>query len=90
MHKPFIKYNSSNESNRKITTLSNSPRNDFLTERINKKIFSKKIIPLKTDTRHKSNIVFLNSIFTYNLRISNKNKIRFEPNKKLKLKGLFN
>ena len=89
-HKPFIKYNSSNGSNRKITTLSNSPRNDFLTERIDKKILSKRIIPLKTDTRHKSNVVFLNSIFTDNLRISNKNKIRFEPNKKLKLKGLFN
>jgi hypothetical protein len=89
-HKPFIKYNSSNESNRKITTLSNSPRNDFLTERIDKKILSKRIIPLKTDTRHKSNIVFLNSIFTDNLKITNKNKIRFEPNKKLKLRGLFN
>ena len=89
-HKPFIKYNSSNESNRKITTLSNSPRNDFLTERIDKKILSKRIIPLKTDTRHKSNVVFLNSIFTNNLKITNKNKIRFEPNKKLKLRGLFN
>ena len=88
-HKPFIKYNSSNESNRKITTL-NSPRNDFLTERIDKKILSKRIIPLKTDTRHKSNVVFLNSIFTDNLKITNKNKIRFEPNKKLKLRGLFN
>ena len=89
-HKPFIKYNSSNGSNRKITTLSNSPRNDFLTERIDKKLLSKRIIPLKTETRQKSNVVFLNSVFSDNLRITNKNKIRFEPNKKLKLKGLFN
>jgi hypothetical protein len=55
-----------------------------------KKLLSKRIIPLKTETRQKSNVVFLNSVFSDNLRITNKNKIRFEPNKKLKLKGLFN
>ena len=93
--KPLIKYNglntnNINESHRKISTLSNSPRNDFLSERVEKKIFSKKILPLKTDSRNKNNIIFLNSVLTDSVKLSNKKKIKLEPNKKIKLKKLLN
>ena len=93
--KPLIKYNglntnNINESHRKVSTLSNSPRNDFLSERVEKKIFSKKILPLKTDSRNKNNIIFLNSVLTDSLKLSNKKKIKLEPNKKIKLKKLLN
>ncbi len=93
--KPLIKYNglntnNINESHRKISTLSNSPRNDFLSERVEKKIFSKKILPLKTDSRNKNNIIFLNSVLTDSVKLSNKKKIKLEPNKKIKLKQLLN
>ncbi len=93
--KPLIKYNglntnNINESHRKISTLSNSPRNDFLSERVEKKIFSKKILPLKTDSRNKNNIIFLNSVLTDSVKLSNKKKIKLEPHKKIKLKQLLN
>ena len=93
--KPLIKYNglntnNINESHRKVSTLSNSPRNDFLSERVEKKIFSKKILPLKTDSRNKNNIIFLNSVLTDSVKLSNKKKIKLEPNKKIKLKKLLN
>ena len=89
--KPFIKYNglnNFNDNHKKISTLSNSPRNDFFSERVEKKIFSKKILPFNNDSRNR-NINFVNTILTDNNN-SNKKIMKLEQNKRIKIKKLFN
>ena len=87
--KNYFKYKSSN-SNNKMTTLSNSPRNNFLTDRIEKKLFSKKVFSRNHNDSKKKNLLFHNSVLTDNLANYTKNKLLFEQNNsKLKIKKSF-
>ena len=87
--KNYNKHKSSN-SNNKMTTLSNSPRNNFLTDRIEKKLFSKKVFSRNHNDSKKKNLLFHNSVLTDNLANYTKNKLLFEQNNsKLKIKKSF-
>ncbi len=87
--KNYFKYKSSN-SNNKMTTLSNSPRNNFLTDRIEKKLFSKKVFSRNHNDSKKKNLIFHNSVLTDNLANYTKNKLLFEQNNsKIKIKKSF-
>ena len=87
--KNYIKYKNSN-SNNKMTTLSNSPRNNFLTDRLEKKLFSKKVFSRNHNDSKKKNLLFHNSVLTDNLANYTKNRFFFEQNNsKIKIKKSF-
>ena len=85
--KPFNKYSSSNSSNKKMSTLTSSPRNNnFLTERLEQKLFSKKVFSRNHNNSKKKSLIFHNSVLTDNLANYTKNKLLFDQSTKLKIK----
>ena len=85
--KHFNKYSSSNSSNKKMSTLNSSPRNNnFLTERLEQKLFSKKVFSRNNNNSKKKNLIFHNSVLTDNLANYTKNKLLLDQNTKLKIK----